>query len=76
MKIRIDEVELRKVRHVHVLEDHERVAVGRRQLDAGPGEYRVEVLGHPRVFLQRRAPLHRVKVLTRTSEHIHKVNIK
>ena len=49
--VRVDPIEFGKVGRVHVLEDHERVAVERRQFDSCPRENRIEVLCHPRIFL-------------------------
>ena len=49
--VRVDPIEFGKISRIHVLQDHDRVAVGRRQLDFGSRENRIEVLGHPRIFL-------------------------
>jgi len=57
-KVRVDIVEVGKVLGGDVLQDHESVEIGRRQIGFGAGKDRVKILGQPRVFL-------------RTSTHTH-----
>ena len=51
MKIGINPIKFREICWIHVLEDHEGVAVRRRQLDFGTRKNRIKVFGHPGIFL-------------------------
>ena len=47
----ISPIKIREICWIHVLEDHEGVAIRRRQFDFGSRENRIEVFGHPGIFL-------------------------
>ena len=51
MIIRVDPIEFGEIGRVHVLEDHESVAIERRQFNSSSRENRIKVFRHPRIFL-------------------------
>ena len=50
--VRVDIVEVCKILGGALLQNHQRVEIGRRQIDFGAGKDRVKILGQPRVFLR------------------------